>query len=1341
MIRVFIYLVFVLSYLSANSQSLQIFDIDSTDFPVMRAKFFAKNQDKYQLFYLDKEDFVIYENGIEREVLDVTCPDTSKTIPLSSLLAVDVSGSMGGKYLDLATDAARAWLEVLPFENSECAITTFTNTSRILHHFSQNKYDLLSKLHFNGSTGETNFQNAFLQSTHGGLAVLENRKHKRIMILITDGNGEGDAYSIIEKAKDINATIFCVSISPNCPPILKEVSTKTGGAWFENVNDPATAADIYRQIFEYSQTGEPCEIEWLSETACEAEQRNAEFLCHALLAKDNLYYELPYIGLTQLHINPTELEFGIIEPGQQSTKKITVTALGADFDVKNIKCNDPDFSISPKSFDLQKGEKIQLDVTYKSKSRKYKIAKFLFEHSFCDKYFYCRAGDFNTFAQSNSLKVVSPNGNEVYAIGTDTIISWEGTLPSDEVDIALSKDNGQSWNTLAKNAKNMSYKWRAIKSPTSDNCLVKISMKTPQVAPSIVDKYFYGSTELETGEKIIKTRDNNYVVVGRTNLKPNSDPKVPDEYDLHITKIDTGGNVIWKKIYGGKQYDKAMSVYQTSDDGYIIVGYTKSSDGDINDKSDNSYDVFALKVNNNGEKVWIKTYGGTKEDRAFEVVPSKDNGYIISAITYSNNGDLSAKSSQGRSAWTFKIDDSGDIVWQDIFENASFSSANSIMKIENDNYLVIGQTEINDTYLGLSKCGFVRKLNSSGKEVWTSYLNVSNDQNAFAATVAKNGNFVIACINENYFPGKSTKTEFLWLVELNSAGKIENKSKLFGGDQDVIPSEIITNNEGEYIVISNTRGTSGDISHNHGSLDLWITKFSVDKDLIWEYCFGGSYTDEGFSVIESSPGQYLISAYTKSNDGDCEENQQDATLCLVKLKDFDPNQILEDTSDKIFSIMEPTLDAENIDMGKVVVGMHRDSIFTDFVKNNGMLPCKLERIYIDNDPNNVFTAGQYSTKRTLYPGNKQNMSFRFAPVSLGQFSAEVVIKIDNKNITKTITGIGINRDINVLSEDIDFGTVQVFSSKDTTTALIVNTSDREIKIDDMIIDGYSKDHFEVIDFEPFTLSAGKTKEITLKFTPSTIGRSKAFLTINYQGAGSSVLINLKGAGVGARVYASSETANVGEPINIKLGLHQANTDKLSEVVKSFDCIIKFESSILGVEKKENIIKIENDSTYYKIHGEVLGNKEFLAEVPLIAMLGKVKETSISINSITWYDENGERIYFDSDFKYGHFTLADVCEQGGTRLYNPKGSVKISNLSPNPASNQIEIDFSVSEKGFTEIILTNLLGENVANLFSEEISDFGERKIVRDVSYLGAGQYILLFKTPTFIERKKIIIVR
>jgi hypothetical protein len=97
-------------------------------------------------------------------------------------------------------------------------------------------------------------------------------------------------------------------------------------------------------------------------------------------------------------------------------------------------------------------------------------------------------------------------------------------------------------------------------------------------------------------------------------------------------KTDANGNIIWAKIYRGTEWDGAFSVHQTSEGGYIVAGVTYSFSAGWSD-------IFLIKTDANGNIQWAKTYGGGSFDKAYSVQQTPDGGYITAGFTGSFGAD------------------------------------------------------------------------------------------------------------------------------------------------------------------------------------------------------------------------------------------------------------------------------------------------------------------------------------------------------------------------------------------------------------------------------------------------------------------------------------------------------------------------------------------------------------------------------------------------------------------------------------------------------------------------------------------------------------------------------
>jgi len=132
----------------------------------------------------------------------------------------------------------------------------------------------------------------------------------------------------------------------------------------------------------------------------------------------------------------------------------------------------------------------------------------------------------------------------------------------------------------------------------------------------------YGGTNFEKPSSVQQTSDGGYIVTGWTNsFGAGWD-------DVFLIKTDANGDIIWAKTYGETDNDWALSVQQTSDGGYIVAGGTNSF-------GVGGSDIFLIKTDANGDIIWAKTYGGTNVDLAISVQQTTDGGYIVVGYTYS----------------------------------------------------------------------------------------------------------------------------------------------------------------------------------------------------------------------------------------------------------------------------------------------------------------------------------------------------------------------------------------------------------------------------------------------------------------------------------------------------------------------------------------------------------------------------------------------------------------------------------------------------------------------------------------------------------------------------------
>jgi hypothetical protein len=131
----------------------------------------------------------------------------------------------------------------------------------------------------------------------------------------------------------------------------------------------------------------------------------------------------------------------------------------------------------------------------------------------------------------------------------------------------------------------------------------------------------FGGAQAEQGKAVQQTTDGGYIIAGYTASFGSGSP------DFWLIKTDDSGDTLWTKAYGGSDWDICYSVQQTSDGGYIATGSSASFSGE--------HDVWLIKTDTNGDTLWTKIFGGSEEDQGRSVKQTSDNGYIIAGFTES----------------------------------------------------------------------------------------------------------------------------------------------------------------------------------------------------------------------------------------------------------------------------------------------------------------------------------------------------------------------------------------------------------------------------------------------------------------------------------------------------------------------------------------------------------------------------------------------------------------------------------------------------------------------------------------------------------------------------------
>ena len=301
-----------------------------------------------------------------------------------------------------------------------------------------------------------------------------------------------------------------------------------------------------------------------------------------------------------------------------------------------------------------------------------------------------------------------------------------------------------------------------------------------------------------------------------------------------LVKLDASGNVLWQKYFGGSSTDDFRHINQTSDGGYLLVGTTRSNDGDIPaglPSGTNSGAVWAAKIDANGNLQWSEIFFGQGVFvTGMEGVETADGGYIIGGSAFGQGGDIPVGSSDFN-YWLIKLDAQRNIQWSKVYGGNGPDHLKSLSIMPGGGYLLSGN---------------------------------SNSQ--------PSGDVSMHFSQDDY-----------WIVRVDNGGNIIWEKSLGGNDADNEARAVIAPN-GDIFIAGTSRSSDELVSANYGNQDFWIVKLDANGNLLSEQNFGGSGSDFCHSIA-LSPNGIFASGSTNSQDFDVEghngDNGQDAWVIEV----------------------------------------------------------------------------------------------------------------------------------------------------------------------------------------------------------------------------------------------------------------------------------------------------------------------------------------------------------------------------------------------------------------------------------------------------------------------------
>ncbi|MGD9492984.1 MAG: hypothetical protein AB7V36_06475, partial [Bacteroidales bacterium] len=350
-----------------------------------------------------------------------------------------------------------------------------------------------------------------------------------------------------------------------------------------------------------------------------------------------------------------------------------------------------------------------------------------------------------------------------------------------------------------------------------------------QTSAQIMFQRHYGGSGDDYGSTCIQTSDGGYIVTGST------DSYGLGDWDIYVIKTDEYGDTIWTKTYGGSGYDVSCDIIVTYDGNYAICGITDSY-------GYGNHDVYLIKIDQNGDTLWTKTYGGTGSDAGYSIIQTFDNGLVVAG----NTGSFSPVTA---SIYLIKTDETGDTLWTKTFYNQDVNTGYDVIETS-DTGLLIGVTLSNTL---LTHDYMLIKTNMNGDTLWTKLYDKGGNDWVSSVVELSGGDFVLSGrTNSVGYGGYDT-----FLARYNSIGD-EIWFKTYGGTEDDLGGRLIVTNDSGIVL------SCSSFSFGSGGSDVYVSKANLHGDTLWTKTYGGIENDNGGSIMQTADGGLLIGGSSSS---------------------------------------------------------------------------------------------------------------------------------------------------------------------------------------------------------------------------------------------------------------------------------------------------------------------------------------------------------------------------------------------------------------------------------------------------------------------------------------------
>jgi uncharacterized delta-60 repeat protein len=346
----------------------------------------------------------------------------------------------------------------------------------------------------------------------------------------------------------------------------------------------------------------------------------------------------------------------------------------------------------------------------------------------------------------------------------------------------------------------------------------------------------YGGSSYDNPRQILSQSDGTSLILGYTNSYGTA------KQDIWLLKINSEGDTLWTKTYGGSNYDYPTEMLLQPDGSILILGYTDSFGA-------GNKDIWLLKVNSFGDTLWTKTFGGIHDDVPVKMLLQSDGSILVLGVTNLIFSDVAPIGD----ILLFKVNSSGNTLWTKIYGESGYNSPTQMLLQSDGSMLITGITNFNGAE---NQSIWLLKVNSVGDTLWTKTYGGIHNSNPTQMILQPDSSILILG-QTNYFLSDVNSSRNIYLLKANSLGDTL-WTKIYGGVKGSSPTQMQLQPDSSILILGTTN------LFLPGGGDIMLLKVNSFGDTLWTKKYGGAGVDFPTQMLQKPDGSIFILGFMAS---------------------------------------------------------------------------------------------------------------------------------------------------------------------------------------------------------------------------------------------------------------------------------------------------------------------------------------------------------------------------------------------------------------------------------------------------------------------------------------------